>query len=705
MSSPSPLDRHSTSARPPDLLVIARALWAGKWWIAATTAVAIALGTIYSANIQPRYTARTVLSLEGMARQVMSFDKSNENPVVDVKYLETEAEVLRSRGLVETLVEKLSLLDDPEFNPTLLPPAFPSVDWALARLERLAGVEAAPQPDPKDVLPVTISRTLHAISAQPIYDTYLVEVSAETDSPEKSAEMANTLARLYIGARRKASLEENEKGSDWLTERVAELKTALEAAELKVSEFRASSEVTSPEALDSLNVQLKSLRERHANSQAQIALGESRLALLDSVLTSEPTAAVAADPVLSQRIGIGGAEASGNVEGGAERLRLARIEADRIEAETDRERRVAEATATTIADLETRVGRQSQEIIQLRQLEREVNANAGIYEFALNRLKQLSVERGIERSPVRVLSKAEPPLGPSSPGFGVVAGLSMVLGGFVGVATILLRQGVQDSFRTPEELERLSSIPVLGQVLELPTSRRPLVMKHIASTEVSPFSESIRNLRTSVLTMTGAKRSVIVLTSAMPGEGKTTLTLALARSMSTLGKTVLVIEADMRGGMVRKYLRSREDGPGLIAAITDQVPIPELVTEDEALGADVLLSETSHHNAGDLFARPDFGRVLAEARQSYDITIVDTAPTLLVPDVKLIAPHADLLLMAVRWNHTTKWQLADAVRELQVANCVIGGLVLSRTDPKGMTRFGYGDRRGLLAAYRSGYYD
>ena len=134
------------------------------------------------------------------------------------------------------------------------------------------------------------------------------------------------------------------------------------------------------------------------------------------------------------------------------------------------------------------------------------------------------------------------------------------------------------------------------------------------------------------------------------------------------------------------------------------MPLSEAVFNHEALGVDVLPSETSSYNAADLFSRQDFSRVLAEARRSYDITIVDTPPTLLVPDAKLIAPHADMLLLAVRWNHTTKMQLADAVRELQMANCVISGFVLSRTDPKGMARHGQGDRRGLMAAYRSGYY-
>jgi capsular exopolysaccharide synthesis family protein len=190
----------------------------------------------------------------------------------------------------------------------------------------------------------------------------------------------------------------------------------------------------------------------------------------------------------------------------------------------------------------------------------------------------------------------------------------------------------------------------------------------------------------------------------MPGEGKTTLALALARSMSAIGKTVLVIDADVRDRMLGRHFKTQTKSAGLVSAIKDQTPISELVINDEALEADVLLTEASGGNAADLFSLTDFGRVLEEARRDYDVTIIDTPPSLLVPDAKLIAPHADMVLMAVRWNHTTKGQFTDAMREFQMANCVISGFVLSRVDPKGMMRYGLGDRRGLIAAYRSGYH-
>ncbi len=684
-------------SKAPDVLVIARVLWAGKWKIALATALALGLAAAHIYTTEPVYVASTILSLESPA-QTVNFEKSSGSPAAAEKKFATEAEVLQSRGLAEQLVRRLSLVDDPEFNPELLPPAFPSLDWLR---EKLRGDEPVPELDPKEVFSSTVDATLGAISVHMIPNTYLVEVYVSSDSPDKSADMANTLALLYIQSRRDLDLQSNSRGVEWLTKKVGELKAAVESADRKVKGFNSSAEVMSPEMLQAQNEQLKALRERYLHSQEKIKLADSRVTLLEDLIKDPSTVgAVAADPVLSEALGLEGVAAlPSSVDDDALRRVLAKTR-----AEADREKRLAETTSAAIADLKARVGRQSDEMVHLQQLEREVQANTAVYEFALNRLKQLSVERGVEQPSVRILSQAEPPLGPSGPHAAVVMTLAAVVGFVFGAGAILVRQGVQDAFRTADEIERMTGIQVLGQVLELPTHRRRRVMKHIMSADPTPFSESVRNLRASILAITGTQRIVILLTSAMPGEGKTTLALGLARSLSAIGKSVLVIDADLRRRALGRHFTGRKRVPGLLSAIVDRKPLSELVINSEELDVDVLPSEVSRYNPADLFSLPDFRRVLGEAKRKYQITIIDTPPTLLVSDAKLIARHADVLLMAVRWNHTTKWQLTDAVREIQMANCGVNGFVMSRMDPRGMIKYGYGDRRGLRAGYRGGYY-
>src|SRR5690606_13629225 len=142
-----------------------------------------------------------------------------------------------------------------------------------------------------------------------------------------------------------SAMEANTEGTRWLTSRVSELKNALETAELEVSKFRAAAGVTSYEELELHSEQLKALRDRHAHSQTQIAQTEARLALLYNAVNNaspETAAAVAADPTLAEVIGVSGAASSQDADDGLGREQLFRIEADRIEADIDRERRLAE---------------------------------------------------------------------------------------------------------------------------------------------------------------------------------------------------------------------------------------------------------------------------------------------------------------------------------------------------------------------------
>lgn len=691
-----------TSSRSPDILIIVRALWAGKWRIAGMMAIALTLAVIYVATSEPVYVATTTLSLQPPEREVVEFASATD-PATQEKKAETEAEVLRSRRMAQKLVEELSLLEDPEFNGFLQTPEFPSIGWLRGKIGEMIGSEEDAPPDPQVVMSATILRTLASIEVFPVLNTFLIELKVTSSSPTKSAEMANTLARLYIADGRNSRSATDEQEIEWLSGQVDKLKDALEAAERKQKEYRVSTELMSPEALEAQNQQLKSLRERHQRTVSQVALAEARADLLERLLTGatpEDLGAVAADPAISMLVGPTG------TNGGAKPMDRGRVLVlmSAAKAEADRESRIAETTADAIADLEARIGRQSDEMLQVRQIEREVEASAEIYQFALARLKQLSVERALERPLARIVSEAEPPLGPAGPGASVIGALAIAVGGMLGAGLILIKQGVQDTFRTAEEVESLSGVPVVGQIPALRTKRRQKVMRHIVSDQATSFSEAVRNLRGSVISMAGNRRVVLMLSSAMPGEGKTTIALALARSLSALGKSVLLVDADMRLRTIGTHFPGLKKSDGLASAIAERDPLSELVVSSEALGVDLLFSGWTSQNAADLFSSQNFRRILLDAKKSYQFTIIDTPPVLVVPDAKLIAPHVDLAYLVVRWNWTSKWQFTEAVRELLMTKTVLNGCVLSQIDPKGMRKYGYGDRRGIMAGYKRGYY-
>lgn len=684
------------AASPPDILMVLRSLRAGKWLIAATVAGAVALAVAHQRFSEPVFVATAEVLLEGAEKKVVEFDAESETAASLDKAIATEARILHSPGLARKLVDEQSLMDDPEFNPMLRPPAAPSLGWVKMRLRQLLGSGEDVAPTEQEMLAATVIRTLQSIGVTNVPETSVFRVQVASGSPEKAARLANALVRLYIVNRLEAQFESSSQATRWLGEQVTALKADLEDSEARLKTYRASTQVLGAEALAGQNLRVKELRDRLGQSQAKIRQAEARIAALEALAEGRKPqldGGLEGDPLLTPLLDRGDGAAR-------EAARLIST----IRAQMEREQRLAETLSVSVADLGSRIDRQSDELVRLQQLQREVDANASIYEFALARLRELSVERGVRRAGVQILSDAEPPLAPAGPGLPVVAALAAVVGGMLGAGLILVRKSVHDAFRTAEELETISGLPVVGQVPRVARGARRLPLKHITSDTPSLFTEAIRNLRTTILLNYSKKAKVIVLASALPGEGKTTVALALARSMSRIGSRVLLIDADLRRRSLGKMVSPQDEEGGLIEALLDGQPLEGVVVESEVLGADLLLCGSCVYNAADIFSFDEFRRLIEQAKADYDTIIIDTPPVLAVPDVRLIARCADILFLIVRWNQTTRLQLADAVRELDDVRAQTTGCILSQIDAKGLSRYGYGDRRGTYASFRAGYY-
>lgn len=686
------------SINPPDLLVMLRILWGGKWMIFGAIAFALLLAVAFRVTADARYVAATTLSVEGLGKQVVEFEDATEKPATDDKFIATEISLLASRELVQRLVQEYSLIDDPEYNP-MLEPSFSISSWVKNQLTALAGHNTDSVVSPEVVLAATIDRTMGAVSVFNVPDTFLIQVRVESGSPFKAAALANGLARLYVQMRLESQLEAADQAADWLGQQVSQLKSNLEQSEEQLKAFEAATRAISPEALARQSLQIKELEGRYRETQEKIDLSARRIAVLEQLAqgnTPQDTEALTNDPMLGSVL-----NNSGSLE--LDDLAISRL-LNQERSQKERQMYLASTLSASISELENQVEHQSGEVVELQQLRREVGANAAVYEYALARLKELAVERGIQQVGIRIVSKAEPPLTPSGPSSSIIAAAAAAMGSVVGIGIVLMRQRMQDVFRTAEDVEKLSGVPVVGQTPRLPAGPLSDVMKHIESDRPSLFSEAIRSIRITILSNQGEHGKVIVLASALPGEGKTTQALALARSLSLVGKKVLVIDADLRRRSLAKYFRHNKSEVGLADVVLFEQPFSKAVVYSDAIGADLLLSEKSRNNAADVFSLNGFQRLLDKAKQAYDCVIVDTPAALAVPDIKLIAPFADMVLIVLQWDRTRRLQFMDAVREIESANTTVSGCILSQIDPKGMSRYGYGDRRGVLAAYRAGYY-
>ncbi|MFC6639635.1 CpsD/CapB family tyrosine-protein kinase [Sulfitobacter sediminilitoris] len=233
----------------------------------------------------------------------------------------------------------------------------------------------------------------------------------------------------------------------------------------------------------------------------------------------------------------------------------------------------------------------------------------------------------------------------------------------------------------------------------IPARRRKNVLKYFVDKPTSAAAEAIRNLRTSVLLSNiDNPPKVIMSTSSIPQEGKTTQSMALALNLTGLGKRVLLIEGDIRRRIFSQYFELPNTN-GLLSVLAGNLSLQDAVIRIDALGADVLIGEKAKTIAADIFSSERFAMLLETAREQYDYIIIDTPPVLAVPDARIIGRHVDAIIYTVKWDSTSHRQVREGLKAFEDVNLRVSGLVLGQINARGMKRYGYGDSYGAYHAY------
>jgi capsular exopolysaccharide synthesis family protein len=334
--------------------------------------------------------------------------------------------------------------------------------------------------------------------------------------------------------------------------------------------------------------------------------------------------------------------------------------------------------------------------VQLRALERKAAASRILYETFLNRFKETSSTQSIESSGARVISVAEVPQSPSYPDkrksfitivlFGIGSACALVF------ALYFLNPGLH----SPEQVEKELGIHCIGMVPKLPA--RKSAFQYVMDKPQSSYMEAINSLKISLqLSDPDATIRAIQITSSVPAEGKSSLTLSLAVLMVKEGKKVLVIDGDLRRGKLDQTLGLTDVGLGLTDFVLATTDAPdEFIVKHESTGMDFMrMGDARFVNATDIFTSKRMRKIVETLKERYDYILFDTPPVMAVADARVVGQIVDKSIFVVRWDKTPRKVARASIDLLTKGGTKIAGIVLQQVDLKRYGKLGYGD---------SGYY-
>ncbi|MBB4122707.1 GumC family protein [Martelella radicis] len=685
-----------------------RALWRDKFIILAFGLVAMLAGAYYAYNVAtPIYSATAQVMRNNQTSQIVDLPSVIGELSNDSNAMGSEIQVIQSRVLLGDVVDQLNLVEDPEFNGRLREPSLKvRIKSAIMSWFSSEQPSSAAPPDEEVVERAIRDSVISALRAhlnvRNLPTTSVFNITVTSESPQKAAMIADTIARQYVQDQIDVKRDSMKEAIVWLTDQVGQLQQDLEQSEIRVSEFQSANPMITPEVLAGLQRQLSSVRDRLETTRAEARDASARLALLQNAESYSGKAAVSGNARLEEL----SATASFNAADAAE---FDRIYSDIVtDAQANQARQSSNLTALQNSEtrLSDQIERQGQELIQLQQLTREAEANRLLYQYFLGRLKETSAQQGIQKPDSRIIAEAVVPGGPIEPRKSFILVIYLAMGLGLGVAVTLLRESRKRVFHTAPELEQATGEQVLGQVPLISVNRRRKFLSYFNEHGTSAAAEAIRNLRTSILlSNVDTDPQIIMVTSALPGEGKTSISLTLALNMTGLSKRVLVMEGDIRRRALGEYFDLDQE-KGLMSVLGGTASLDDVIQRSDEFGFDILGSGKTTANAADVVSSQNFNNLLTELRSRYDHIIIDTPPLLIVPDSRIVAKQVDRVVMVVKWNQTSRSQLFEALDMIESVNAKVDGLVLNQISASGMKRYGYGDSYGSYYAYSaSGYYD
>jgi len=703
----------SVTAADPGLGEIITAIGRRKRILIATVLTGLVLAGFFLVIATPRFSAEALILIEPQKNTFASLESVVAGLGGDAETVQSEALVLSSRALAGRVIERLSLFGDTEFNPD-------------------GGERTASQVPTARELSAVVDRFIQRIVVIPRDNSRVISISFSSESPEKAADIANALADEYLVSRLEARFESTRRANDWLGLRIDELRATVQGIERQIESTRekfgllqGNGSTLSSQELVQLNTELVIARNERTNATARL----SQVEVLGPGRANIDNLAEVLNSTLIQRLREQEAQLEREVaelsqEYGEKHPRMIqlRAEADDLDARITVEinkivaglrNQVAIARARELAlqesldELKQEVAIANQNEIELRALEREAEASRSLLATMLARQKETvsQEDADFQQADARVISPADIPLEPSFPQPALVIALALIAATILGLIIILVIELLDDGFRSGEEIERLTGVPSIGFVPRVPdTGSHDTLLGYIAAKPSTAFGEAIRTLNWSLgIVFTSPPKSVLI-TSSVPGEGKTTIAACLANSQSLSGRKVVLVDADTRQPGCHQLIGTERE-PGLVDYLVGEAALDEVLVERDWSGLTLLPAGIPSPNIPNLLDSSKMRELVEELERRFELVIIDSPPVMAAADARILCRLSDATVAVVRWEKTRRAIVCNTLAQLQAADARLAGVLVSMVDSRKHAKYGYGDSgayTGDLEKYYAG---
>lgn len=717
-----------------DIVEYWRAISKRKWEVLGLTLLVAVITVFVVLNIRPTFRSSVTLLIEQGKTKVVSIEEVYSQGFAQREYFQTQVEILKSDELARRVVQRLKLATHPDYDPRQAEPSLFRRFMNFVRDEDPKAVSG------DGIVKMIVGQFKGDLDVQLIRNSQLVQISFNAYDRELAAAVPNTMADIFIESDLEARVAMTQKATAWMRERLGELRTKVDAAERALQEYRDRERIVDVKglAMSGAGKQLEELTRSLVEARAKRAESEAAYSLVQQAKAGKAPASYDTIPAVLRHPAV---QRMKDIEADAERklgeaskrygpehpnMIKARAELEGAKENTRRQidtvvagiSKEYELARANEAAVERALNQSKADIsglnrkeFQLGVLEREVAQNRNLYDMFVGRLKETSATGDLQSTIARVVDPATVPSVAYAPKKKQIVGIAAAVALVVFAMLALLLDRLNNTLNSTSAVEQRLGVPAIGvlQLIKGIVGNKTFASELAFTTDSqSAFAEAVRTVRTSVLmSALDDPHKLVVVTSSVPSEGKTTVAYNLACALGQV-KKVLLIDADMRRPKIHKLIGRSGKEPGLADLVAGQAQISQCIVLQEKAGIHVMTAGTVPPNPLELLSSKRFDDVIEKLQEAFDIVVFDSAPLQLVSDSLVLSQHASAVVYVVKADSTPYQVAQNGLKRLARVGAPVLGVVLNQLDIEKAEKYygeysGYKSYKGYKKDHARGY--